>query len=99
MWGFWEKLHWRGTRRFGTPGYTALWDANWKPTPSAEMYRKLVFDEWWTRFEGVADAEGLVEIPAFLGTHRVHAGGDNVVVTVQQAGERVVVEPGKTPAP
>lgn len=82
MWGFWAKLHWRGTARFGTPGYTALWDADWNPTPSATTYRRLVFDEWWTRYEGVADASGKCRIPVFLGKHRLVIDGRETTVEV-----------------
>jgi GH35 family endo-1,4-beta-xylanase len=63
MWGFWEGSHWRPK--------AALWKRDFTPTPAALVYRDLVFDEWWTRWEGSADAGGVCEVPAFFGRHMV----------------------------
>ena len=49
------------------------------PTPAAEAYRDLVFRQWWTRWQGKADAQGRREVRAFFGKHRVTAGGREVV--------------------
>lgn len=87
MWGFWAKLHWRGTTRFGTPGYTALWDDDWTPTPSARTYRRLVFDEWWTQYKGVTNDKGERRIPVFLGKHRLLIDGKETTVEVTTPGE------------
>lgn len=86
MWGFWAGNHWRATKKFGDENYTALWDKDWKPTPSAAIYRKLVFDEWWTRAEVVAGADGLCEIPVFLGKHRITSGGLTRDIEITKAG-------------
>ena len=67
MWGFWEGAHWCPK--------AALWRKDFTPTPAAETYRDLVFNQWWTRFAGRADAEGVCRIRAFYGRHRVDVGG------------------------
>jgi hypothetical protein len=78
MWGFWEGAHWRPK--------AALWKRDFSPTPSADAYRDLVFNRWWTRFEGRAGADGVCRVPAFLGRHRVEAGGKSVEVDLLKAG-------------
>jgi GH35 family endo-1,4-beta-xylanase len=67
MWGFWEGQIWLP--------HAALWKRDWTPTPAAEAYRELVFDRWWTRFEGKADAAGVCKVRAFFGRHAVEVGG------------------------
>ena len=83
MWGFWAGSHWRPD--------AALWTRDWTPTPAAETYRRLVYGEWWTRFEGKADAAGRCEVPAFFGRHRVEAGGKTLEVELlKKDGARTV---------
>ncbi|ESP87112.1 endo-1,4-beta-xylanase [Candidatus Halobonum tyrrellensis] len=43
-WGFWEEDHWRPTG--------AYYDADWSLRANGEVYRNLVFDEWWTDASG-----------------------------------------------
>jgi GH35 family endo-1,4-beta-xylanase len=87
MWGFWEGAHWRPK--------AALWKRDFSPTPAAEMYRKLVFDEWWTKFEGKADATGRCEVPAFFGKHTVEANGQTAEVELPKAKGTATVQVGK----
>ncbi|NLF31523.1 MAG: endo-1,4-beta-xylanase [Planctomycetes bacterium] len=84
MWGFWEGSHWRPQ--------AALWKRDFTPTPAAEAYRDLVFNQWWTRFEGRADADGRCEIPAFFGRHRVAAGGASREVDLRKADRTAEVD-------
>jgi len=77
IWGFWEGCHWRPK--------AAIWKKDWTPTPAAEAHRRLVYEEWWTRFEGKADAAGRCEVPAFFGRHRVEADGKAVEATLAKA--------------
>ena len=91
MWGFWGGKHWLNSDN-AIPGYTALWDQEWEPMPAAEVYRGLVFDEWWTRAEGVADETGVFRTEVFLGTHRVTAGGRETTVEAATPGAVVEVE-------
>jgi GH35 family endo-1,4-beta-xylanase len=76
MWGFWERAHWKPS--------AALWKKDWTPTPAVDAYERLVFDEWWTRWEGRADDDGRCRVPAFFGRHCVQAGGEQVEITVSR---------------
>ena len=70
MWGFWEGANWIPQ--------SSLFKRDWTPTPAGRAYHDLVFKEWWTRWEGKADASGQCEVPAYFGTHRVSAGNRTV---------------------
>ena len=67
MWGFWEGAHW-------IP-HAALWKRDWTPTKAAKAYRHLVYEKWWTKFEGTADEQGICEVPVFFGRHEVAVDG------------------------
>jgi endo-1,4-beta-xylanase len=84
MWGFWEGANWIPQ--------SSLFKRDWTPTPAADAYRNLVYGEWWTRWEGKADASGRCEVPAFFGTHRVSANGRNVTVEVKKAAGTATVD-------
>jgi len=84
MWGFWEGRHWRPK--------AALWKKDFSPTPAADAYRELVFDRWWTEWEGEADSDGLCEVPAFYGRHRVTVQGDSIEVTLRKADGEVTLD-------
>jgi GH35 family endo-1,4-beta-xylanase len=77
MWGFWERANWIPV--------SSLYRRDWSPTPAAEAYRDLVFNKWWTRWEGAADAQGRCEVQAFFGRHRVTSGDKSVVVDLKRA--------------
>jgi hypothetical protein len=80
MWGFWEGANWIPQ--------SALWKRDWTPTPAAHAYRDLIFNQWWTRWEGRADAAGVCRVPAFYGTHRVTtAAGQQLVELSKAEGE------------
>ncbi len=86
MWGFWEGDNWIPQ--------SSLFKRDWSPTPAAIAYRDLVFREWWTRWDGQADASGRVEVRAFYGTHRVTSGGKTVTVELRSgAGPASVTLP------
>ncbi len=63
MWGFWAGQHWRPN--------AALFRQDWSLKPSAVAWSNLVFKEWWTSADAVADADGVVRIRAFKGDHDV----------------------------
>jgi GH35 family endo-1,4-beta-xylanase len=77
MWGFWEGANW-------IPA-SSLYKRDWTPTPAAQAYHDLIYKEWWTHWEGVADADGRCEVPAFFGTHRVTAGDRQVSVELRKS--------------
>jgi GH35 family endo-1,4-beta-xylanase len=79
MWGFWEGAHWRPQ--------AALWKRDWTPTPAAQAYRELVFDKWWTKAQGTANAEGIYRIRAFFGTYAVVSQGVRKVVVLRKNDE------------
>lgn len=83
MWGFWEGANWIPQ--------SSLYRRDWSPTPAAEAYRNLVFKQWWTSWQGKADAAGRCEVPAFYGRHRVTAGGKEAVVDLKRAEGRMAV--------
>ena len=66
MWGFWEGRHWCPR--------AAPWNKNFQPTPAAETYRRLLFEEWWTKADGRTDEHGVYTTRAFFGVHLVEAG-------------------------
>ena len=77
LWGFWEGANWIPV--------SSLFRRDWSATPAAEAYRKLVFNRWWTRWQGRTDLRGQCEVRAFYGKHRVSAGSQVTVVELKQA--------------
>jgi GH35 family endo-1,4-beta-xylanase len=67
MWGFWEGANWIPV--------SSLYKRDWTPTPSAEAYRNLIFNEWWTKEEGKVNRKGELSIPAFFGKYKVTVDG------------------------
>jgi endo-1,4-beta-xylanase len=84
MWGFWEGANWIPQ--------SSLFKRDWTPTPAAIAYHDLVYKEWWTRWEGTADATGRCEIPAYYGTHRVTSGGHSVTIELRKSGPPAVAD-------
>ena len=83
MWGFWEGALWRPE--------AALWKKDFTPTPAAQAYRKLIFGRWWTNWQGTAGADGVCQVPAFFGKHRVQVGQAQRVVELPKAAGSVTV--------
>lgn len=84
-WGFWAGSHWRG----GEGG--AMLRRDWSERPTAQRYRDLVFQQWWTKEQGQTDAQGLFHTRVFLGEQEVtvSARGKQAqrLVTVSEPGE------------
>ncbi|MDP6634667.1 MAG: endo-1,4-beta-xylanase [Phycisphaerae bacterium] len=87
MWGFWEGRHWRPK--------AALWKRDFTPAPAARAYRKLVYETWWTRWSGKADASGRCQVPAYFGRHIVKTGGKSMDVTLLRAKGKVELDTRK----
>lgn len=83
MWGFWEGRIWRPEAH--------LWKRDWTPTPAALAYRDLVYKEWWTNWEGKANADGVCEVPAFFGKHKVESNGQTVEVELKKKDGKATV--------
>lgn len=84
LWGFWESSMWMPA--------SALYRDDWSLTPSGEAYRSLVFDEWWTRFEGTSDENGYCTVPAFFGTHELKVNGKTQKVELMKENVVIYVE-------
>jgi GH35 family endo-1,4-beta-xylanase len=84
MWGFWEGANWIPQ--------SSLYRRDWTPTPAAAAYEDLVLKRWWTRWSGTAGANGVVEVRAFYGKHRVTVGGKQVVVDLKKADGSATVQ-------
>ena len=72
MWGFWEGANWIPQ--------SSLYRRDWSPTPAAEAYRDLVYDQWWTNWQGTTDARGRCQVPVFFGQHRITVDGQEKTV-------------------
>lgn len=76
MWGFWEGANWIPV--------SSLYRRDWSETPAAQAYRDLVYRQWWTSWNGKANAQGRCEVRAFFGKHRVVAGGKEASVDLRR---------------
>ena len=78
MWGFWDGAHWLASQGAG------IYRLDWSPRPMADVYERLVLNEWWTRADAMSGDDGTADVRAFLGTHQVTVtvGGQNYTSTV-----------------
>jgi endo-1,4-beta-xylanase len=83
MWGFWEGCSWIPQSSF--------YRRDWTATPAAEAYRDLVFKQWWTRWDGKADAEGQCRVRAFYGKYNVTCDGQTKQVYLKREAGRATV--------
>ncbi len=77
MWGFWEGANWIPQ--------SSLYKRDWTPTPAAAAYLDLVKKQWWTRWSGVAPADGKVSLRAFYGKYRVTVDGKETILDLTKA--------------
>lgn len=84
MWGFWEGANWIPQ--------SSLFKRDWTPLPAAQAYEDLVLKQWWTRWAGAANADGLAVVRAFYGKYRVTVNGKESIVDLQRASGSKVVE-------
>lgn len=54
MWGFWEGRHWRPD--------AAMFNQDWSETPSVQVWRDLVLEEWMTDQTLLTDAGGRLAV-------------------------------------
>ncbi|MBN1804309.1 MAG: endo-1,4-beta-xylanase [Sedimentisphaerales bacterium] len=83
MWGFWEGANWIPQ--------SSLYRRDWTATPAAKAYRELVFDEWWTKWSGKANADGQCQVRAFYGKHCIMSDGQRKIVDLNKAKGKVIV--------
>ena len=84
MWGFWAGANW-------IPA-SSLYKEDWTPTPAAEAYQNLIFNEWWTSEKGETADNGEFAAPAFYGKYKVTVNGESKIFDLQSATKRVVLE-------
>jgi len=77
MWGFWERANWIPQ--------SSLYLRDWTPTPAAKAYRDLVFNKWWTKWQGKTDKDGYCRLQVFYGKHRVTVDGHEKTVNLRKA--------------
>ncbi|MDP2114865.1 MAG: endo-1,4-beta-xylanase [Bacteroidota bacterium] len=69
-WGFWAGQHWLPDG--------AYYASDWTIRPHGEVYKDLVFNQWWTKkTDKTTDSEGKVSFEGFLGTYKytIKSGG------------------------
>lgn len=71
-WGFWAGAHWLPEG--------AYYDTNWNIRPHGEVWKDLVFNQWWTKkMNLMTDGVGKLQVDGFLGTYRYTiTSGDKV---------------------
>ena len=84
MWGFWERANWIPVSSF--------YKTDWTPTPAVEAYQNLIFNEWWTREEGVSDKNGEYSSSAFYGKYKVTVNGESKEIRLNKSDGNVIVE-------
>ena len=84
MWGFWEGANWIPQ--------SSLYKRDWTATPAAEAYQNLIFNEWWTREEGVTDNSGTFSAPGFFGRYLVKAGDEVKEIVLSKSNPAVTVK-------
>jgi GH35 family endo-1,4-beta-xylanase len=84
MWGFWEGANWIPQ--------SSMFKRDWTPLPAAQAYEDLVLKQWWTRWTGTSNADGLAVVRAFYGKHRVTVNGKESIVDLQRGSGSKVVE-------
>jgi len=84
MWGFWEGANW-------IPA-SSLYKRDWSPTPAAEAYKNLIFNEWWTKESGTANRKGIFSTSAFYGKYRITVGGNSKEVDLAREKGKLIVD-------
>ena len=84
MWGFWESANWIPV--------SSMYRMDWTATPTADAYRNLIFNEWWTKETGKADRKGNYSTSAFYGKYKITAGDVTQIVDFDQASEKMTVD-------
>jgi endo-1,4-beta-xylanase len=86
MWGFWAGAHWKS--------WAALWRKDWTLTPQGEVFRDLVYNQWWTRASGKAAAAGTFTTDAFFGDYEISSKGGTKKATLGKRDKSLTVAIG-----
>jgi GH35 family endo-1,4-beta-xylanase len=84
MWHFWAGANW-------IPA-SSLYRKDWTLTPAGKAYQSLIFDTWWTRFEGRSDDSGYCIIRAYFGTHQISVNGVEKMIELSKKNKTAYIE-------
>ena len=84
MWGFWAGANW-------IPA-SSLYRRDWSISQTGEAYRKLVFNEWWTKTTQTAGKDGVVSIPGYYGRYKVTVNGKAQEVVLSKKEGKAMVD-------
>ncbi len=84
LWGYWDGRHWRNTERYGLDE-AGFWGKDWNEKKAAKVWKRLIFDEWWTSEKMRADRDGRASLRGFLGDYTVTVTADDKVREVPVA--------------
>jgi hypothetical protein len=87
LWGFWAGRHWLPDG--------AMFRRDWSAKKNLEVWRDLIFREWWTDVEGITGEDGVFRTRGFLGNYEASAGGVSQTFTLERdaAGKVTLAAP------
>ncbi|MDZ7723303.1 MAG: endo-1,4-beta-xylanase [candidate division KSB1 bacterium] len=99
LWGFWDGKHWRNMPQHSFTGKSeqaGFWREDWTEKRAAKVWRRLIFDEWWTRESGkTSGAEAEFQTRGFLGSYEITAAhkqqSQTVTAKLTREGQTVVI--------
>lgn len=83
MWGFWAGANWIPV--------SSLYRRDWSPTPAADAYHQLIYNEWWTRESKTVGKEGRLSIPAFYGKYNISVKGHSREIDLSKQNGSITV--------
>ncbi len=86
MWGFWEGRHWRPR--------CAMIRRDWSTKPNFDVWREMVYKEWWTNADLKSGKDGAAAVRGFQGEYEVTArvGDRSKTVTAHLGAEGVIID-------
>jgi endo-1,4-beta-xylanase len=92
FWGFWEGNQW--LKR------AALYRQDWSIKPAGEVYRDLVYRQWWSQEKLTSDAQGRAQTRVFYGRYTLTVRHSDWQTGDRQTVQTFVIDPlprsGKT---
>ena len=85
VWGWWEGDHWKKP--------AAMLREDWSEKPNFKAWRKAVYNDWWTREQGVTNSNGELSIRGFKGDYQISAGGQMMTVSLNEAQTIEIIIP------
>jgi len=83
FWGFWEGSHWRPDG--------AMFRKDWSDKLNLEVYRDLVFKEWWTNETGNTNDKGEFFVRGFKGSYRIVSGENETEAVIGDTRSKVEI--------